>query len=165
MAKPIPTVRISTKLSVKEREDIADALSSARLKHTELSNEKHEYDKGMNEKLNVLDDEIQQLAESHRDKKRYTEVAVRFEPVDKSREMKVFRIDNNEFLHTRPMDEDERLEAEARERQPALPFDKTGDGSSNGKKKAPRHIKHNGQKLTLVKGGKGKGKGGKGVRP
>lgn len=163
-SKPI-IERIGTKLTAAEEKNLLAELSAARLAHTELKEEKHEKDKSYNERLNVLDDKVQLLAESARDRMRYENVEVRLEPNDEKFTMKVFRKDNDEVVHERPMDEDEKEDARKRiahlRKNPKLPFDNVKVGPRDATP-APDEIEHNGQNLKKIK--RGGGKRGKGRR-
>lgn len=157
--------RVGEKLTAAERDKLLIDLAETRLEHTRIKDEKREEDRTYNEQLNVLDDKIQLLAESARDNKKYEDVEVRHEADDEKLEITVYRLDNDEEILTRPMDDDEKEEAAKRRKNPTLPF----EGAPKRKTiydATPDRVKHHGQDLQKVKRAKGKGKGkGKEARP
>lgn len=136
--------KVPVKLAKDELEVIAHDLAKARLAHSVLKEEKHEKDKAYNEKLNVLDDQIQTLAESYTQHVRFDDVAVFYKFDDKKDLVLIHRKDNSKFLRSRPMDEDELAAKESRA-QGTL-FD--GDEA----------VEHNGQSLKKTKANKRKSK-------
>jgi hypothetical protein len=161
--KPL-THRIGEKLTAAEREKLLVQLFEARLEHTRLKEEKRDADRSYNERLNVLDDKVQLLAESARDNKNYRDVDVRHEVDDEKYEITIYRLDDGRKVETRPMDEDEREEAQKRRahlhKNPRLPFSDVKVGARDATP-APKELEHNGQRLKLVPRGGGK-RGGKG---
>lgn len=146
-ANGVLTERIEIPLDAKEVAALGLELAEARLEHSTLKEEKHQKDKSYNEKLNVLDDKIQELAQAVKDHVKFETIAVTHKFDEKNQEVKIYRDDNGKHIRTRPMNEKEISEINDRKQLSIF------DAAPKGEK-----VTHNGQSLTKTKANKRKSK-------
>ncbi len=142
----ILTERLDVPLDAKEVAALGLELAEARLEHSVLKDEKHAKDKSYNEKLNVLDDKIQELAQAVKDHVKFETVEVIYKFDEKNFEVKIHNKQNGKHIRTRAMDEAEKAGVESRRQLSIFDAQKNGPAEK---------VNHNGQSLTKSRANKG----------